>query len=120
MTDRSPSAKVLNLRDSAPAPIENDGARGTFGQPLLAPSEGTGQFDIRVVSVQPGGISADHAHAWEQANYILSGTGTIQLGDEIKPVGPDDFVYVPPNLRHVFVNTGDTDLVLLSTLGPRP
>jgi len=26
---------------------------------------------------------------------------------------------VPPGLRHVFTCTGDEDLVLLSTLGPR-
>lgn len=115
----TPRPKLLNLRDSAPEPIPTDGARETYGQPLLAAAEGAGAFDIRVVRVRPGGVSADHAHAWEQANYVLSGRGTVALGDDVRPVGPDDFVYVPPGLRHVFTNTGDDDLVLLSTLGPR-
>ena len=115
----TPRPKLLNLRDSVPQEIPSDGARDTFGQPLLTAEEGAGGFDIRVVCVRPGGVSADHAHTWEQANYVLSGTGTITLGEDVRPVGPDDFVYVPPMLRHVFANTGTEDLVLLSTLGPR-
>lgn len=119
MTDSAPEPKVVNLRDSAPEPIPNDGAKGTFGQPLLTAGEGTGSFEVRMVRVQPGGVTPDHRHAWEQANYVLSGAGTILLGDELRTVGPDDFVYVPPMLRHVFTNTGGDDLLLLSTLGPR-
>ena len=120
MTDRAtPAAKLLNFRDTVQEPIPNDGASGTSGHPLLKAAEGAGAFDIRIVRVKPGGVSADHAHAWEQANYILAGTGTITLGEEVHPVGPDDFVYVPPMLRHVFHNTGSDDLLLLSTLGPK-
>ena len=120
MTDApTPSPKVLNLRDSPLGPIPNDGARGMFGQPLLTAHEGTGSFYVRVVRVKPGGVTPDHRHAWEQANYVLSGEGTIMLGDEVREIGRDDFVYVPPMLRHVFTNTGSDDLVLLSTLGPK-
>ena len=104
MSDPTPPAKIVNLRDSAVAPITNDGASGTFGQPLLELAEGRGNFEFRVVSIRPGGVSAEHAHAWEQANYVLSGTGTVALGHEVHAVGPDDFVYVPPNVRHVFVS----------------
>lgn len=120
MTAPTPRPKLVHLRDSLPVPIPADGARDTVGQELLAASEGAGAFDIRVVRVGPGGVSADHAHSWEQANYVLAGHGTVALGDAVHAVGPDDFVYVPPGLRHVFANTGDVELVLLSTLGPRP
>ena len=120
MTEQTPSAKIINLRNTVAAPLETDGARNAVTAPLLPQSEGAGAFDIRVVTLRPGGVSADHAHAWEQANYVLSGHGTITLGHEDHPVGPDDFVYVPPHIRHVFTNTGAAELVLLSTLGPRP
>ena len=119
MSDPTPPAKIVNLRDSAPAPITNDGAQGTSGRPLLDLAESNGSFDFRVVTVRPGGVSADHAHAWVQANYVLAGNGTIALGDEVRPVGPDDFIYVPAAVQHVFTNTGATDLTLLSVLGPR-
>lgn len=113
-------AKLLNLGDSPPEAIEAGGARATAGQQLLAASEGTGAFDVRVVRIGPGGASADHSHPWEQANFVLAGSGTVTLGDDVRPVGPDDFVYVPPGLRHVFDNAGGEDLVLLSILGPKP
>lgn len=119
MDTPSTTPRLLSLDDVALEPIEGDGARETYGQPLLAAADGAGSFDIRVVRLRPGGVSADHAHPWEQANYVLSGTGTVTLGDTVRSVCRDDFVYVPPLLRHLFANTGTDDLVLLSTLGPR-
>ena len=115
----TPDAKIVNLRDSVETTITGDGAREAFGLPLLDLSEGTGQFDFRVVRIGPGGISSDHAHPWEQANYVLAGRGTVTLDGELHVIGEDDFVYVPPNVRHVFANTDDGDLVLLAARGPR-
>ena len=112
-------AKVMNIADSQPAAISGDGAHGVTGLPLLDLAEGTGQFDFRGVRIAPGGISPDHVHAWVQANYILSGQGRLALDGVTHDVGPGDFIYVPPNARHVFTNTGAADLVLLAVRGPR-
>ena len=111
--------KVVNLHAVEGVPIESDGASGVTGLPLLELHEGTGQFDVRAVSIAAGGVSADHAHPWEQANYVLRGRGLVFVGDEPHEIGPDDFVYVPPNVRHVFHNTGPGELVLLAARGPR-
>lgn len=119
MSDQPPHPKILNLRDSVPVPVVIDGARGATGRPLLERSEGKGELDFRVVSLGPGGVSADHTHSWEQTNFVLSGTGTVRLGDETHAVAADDFIYVPPNVGHVYVNTGSDDLVLITVLGPR-
>lgn len=112
-------AKVVNIADSQPTEISGDGARGVTGLPLLDLSEGTGQFDIRGVRIGPGGISPDHVHAWVQANYVLSGSGRLDLDGVVHELGAGDFVYVPPNARHVFTNTGDEDFVVLAVRGPR-
>lgn len=114
-----PKPKVIGLASAPATAIEGDGATAVTGLPLLDLSEGTGQFDFRAVRIGPGGMSADHSHSWEQANYILSGQGRVQLGDEQHSVAANDFVYVPPDVRHVFTNEGDTDLVLLAARGPR-
>lgn len=114
-----PEPKVIGLGQAAAIAIEGDGATHVRGFPLLTLEEGTGQFDIRAVRIAPGGVSADHAHPWEQANYILSGRGSVRLGEETHQVAADDFVYVPPDVRHVFTNEGETDLVLLAARGPR-
>lgn len=115
----TPGFKILNIADSPAAEITGDGAQGVTGLPLLGLSEGTGQFDVRGVRIAPGGISPDHVHAWVQANYVLSGAGSLALDGEPHPVRAGDFIYVPPNARHVFTNPGPDDLVLLAVRGPR-
>ncbi|MEZ5102409.1 MAG: cupin domain-containing protein [Thermoleophilia bacterium] len=111
-------AFTINLGDVVEHPISGDGAEETYGLPLLPLTQGTGAFDIRAVRIAAGGISADHAHAWEQANLVLEGEGTVTIDGEARPVKARDFVYVPPNAQHVFANTGQGDLVLLAVRGP--
>jgi quercetin dioxygenase-like cupin family protein len=110
-------AKILNILDAAPFEISSGGASGVTGLPLLLLSEGTGEFDIRGVRVAPGGITPNHIHAWPQANYILTGYGTLALDEVVHDVRIGDFVYVPPNVKHVFTNTGEDDLVMLAVRG---
>ena len=116
---KRPKPKVIGLDQAPASAIEGDGAKGVTGLALLDLTEGTGQFDVRAVRIAPGGTSAEHSHPWEQANYILSGEGRVQLEDEEHSVAANDFVYVPPDMRHVFTNVGDGDLVLLAARGPR-
>jgi len=112
-------AKVVRLEDASPSEITADGASGVVGLPLLELGEGTGAFDVRAVRIHPGGVSADHAHPWEQANFVLAGSGEVELDGERHDLARDDFVYVPPDVRHVFRNTGADDLVILAARGPR-
>ena len=114
-----PGPKLIGLEQAPKSAIEDDGASGVTGMPLLGLEEGTGQFDFRAVAIAPGGVSADHSHPWEQANYILRGKGRVHLDGVEHEVAADDFVYVPPNVRHVFTNDGDVDLVLLAARGAR-
>ena len=114
----SPRSRVVSLDSVAGDPIEIDGAQGVTGYPLLELADGTGAFDFRAVRIAPGGVSADHAHAWEQANYVLEGGGVVYVGDERHEIGAGDFVYVAPDVRHVF-HAGDAGLALLAARGGR-
>jgi quercetin dioxygenase-like cupin family protein len=115
----TPQAKVVRLGDASPSEITGDGARGVVGLSLLELDEGTGAFDFRAVRIRAGGISSEHAHPWEQANFILAGRGVVELDGRAHDVAEDDFVYVPPDVRHVFRNTGTDDLVILAARGRR-
>jgi quercetin dioxygenase-like cupin family protein len=44
------------------------------------------------VRISAGGVSAEHEHPWEQANYVLAGRGVVELDGEPNDVARDDFV----------------------------
>ena len=67
-----------------------------------------------------------HGHL-ESVIYVVKGKARMRWGDKLQftaEAGPGDFIYVPPNARHVFSNTGADDLVLLAVRGeytaPKP
>lgn len=112
---RMPSGADGAAGRSAPAD-----AHGLSDETLLAMEEGPGHFDVRRIRVAPGGVSKDHAHPWEQANYVLSGTCRLLLDGAPHVLAQGDFAFIPGNVRHQFVNTGPEDLVLLAVRGPGP
>ena len=72
--------------------------------------------DISVlwVTLPPGASTGFHQHA-DQAEYeyIVSGTGVLNAGDEVIPVAPFMLVLNPPGLVHNIENTGGETMYLL-------
>jgi mannose-6-phosphate isomerase-like protein (cupin superfamily) len=50
--------------------------------------------------------------------YVLEGTLSVQLGDEITPFGPGSFVCVPPGTVHTFSNPGEHPVRFLNFSTP--
>ena len=88
-------------------------------------------LDLRMYRVPPGGRTARHWHMADEYLYVLRGRGltrqwdvAVELDDRYyahvaeQPVeehfAADNHIYVPPNTQHVFVNTGDEDVILIS------
>ncbi len=71
-------------------------------------------------AIPPGGASHEggHSHRWHHAVFILSGSGVLRCGDKDYPVRAGQGVYVPPDIPHAFVNTGDEPLVRLTVNPP--
>ena len=84
--------------------------RGAEKRVLIGPAAGAPNFVMRHFTVAKGGYSPNHSHAWEHEVYILAGRGTVRFSGGSRPVGPGDFVYVPPMDDHQFVNAGDAPL----------
>ena len=59
----------------------------------LGKSVGSERLYVNLDIIPPGAFSATyHSHSCqEEFFYILSGTGTLRLNDEMYPVGPEDF-----------------------------
>jgi mannose-6-phosphate isomerase-like protein (cupin superfamily) len=66
-----------------------------------------------------GGQTAPHRHRkTEEIYYILEGTASMRVGDELWPVGPGDAIAIPPEHVHQITNVGSTILRFLCCCAP--
>jgi quercetin dioxygenase-like cupin family protein len=92
---------VIEIRDG-----ERITGDGELGVTLLADLEQLGAVDVRSA---PGGAAPPlHAHA-EHAEvfFVMEGELTFRLEDGEHRVGPETWVFVPPEVVHTFAVTGD-------------
>ncbi len=60
------------------------------------------------VTVDPQGACAAVAYEREEQIYvILEGSGVLQYGDERAPVRKNDFMYLPPGVKHTISGSSD-------------
>jgi mannose-6-phosphate isomerase-like protein (cupin superfamily) len=67
----------------------------------------------------PGAATAPHFHPrTEEIYYLLEGRGRMQIGGDVREVGPGDAVAIPPGQRHQITNTGEETLRFLCCCAP--
>ena len=78
-------------------------------------------FSIARARVEPGVTTALHkVTSTTECYYILSGTGLVKSGIQMKGnVGPGDVVMFPPDAPQTITNTGGEDLIFLAICYPR-
>jgi quercetin dioxygenase-like cupin family protein len=89
------------------------GASKTKVRWLITKDIGANNFAMRLFEMEPGGSSPLHAHPWEHEVFILEGEGVVFDGEKATPFKADDAVFVPPDERHQFRNTGEKSLRFL-------
>jgi mannose-6-phosphate isomerase-like protein (cupin superfamily) len=73
-------------------------------------------FRIATVDVPKAGDPprGPHLHrGFEECIYVLKGTGVSKSESGDIPIKPGDIVLIPPNEKHMTLNTGNEPLVLL-------
>lgn len=75
-------------------------------------------FTMGYVQVEPQGSVPKHEHHQEEVYYIVEGSGTIELGEEISTITAGTAVYIPPNTPHELVNTGAEKMVMMFVYSP--
>ena len=78
---------------------------------------GCKNFSVNHVVYPVGQGSAVHAHQ-EEGWVILQGSGWLKVGDKKYPFKARDLLYVPADVPHQVVNTGDGPLELLAITAP--
>ncbi len=86
---------------------------------LAAPwTIGSRNLWVGLSEVDPGSSSNLHAHDNEEAFFVLSGYGRVQVDAETVAVGPGSLVLVPPNTPHRLFNPATEVLRVLCCAAP--
>lgn len=96
---------------------ERVAGEGDLGVTLLADIEQVGSAEVRV---RPGGaVPPLHAHARHaEALFVLAGELAVRLENGERRVGPDTWVFVPPEVVHAIAATGDEPARFLDLHAP--
>ena len=96
---------ITNLDSIEMKKVEMEGVKLAFKQVPLSREHGAPHFSFRVFTLEPGGHTPYHNHAFEHLNYIISGEGVVVREDgSEEPVKAGDFVMVLPNEQHQYKN----------------
>ena len=74
---------------------------------------GTEGIHLAIATIPPGCASSPHHHVnCESAIYVVKGHGRFLSGEKLAaslPIGPGDFIYVPPQAVHQPVNDSPSE-----------
>jgi uncharacterized RmlC-like cupin family protein len=74
---------------------------------------GSTGIHLAIATIPPGCASSPHYHVnCESAIYVAKGHGRFLTGQNLEtslPIGPGDFIYVPPDAVHQPVNDSPTE-----------
>ena len=78
---------------------------------------GAQAIHLAIATIPPGCGSSPHRHTnCESAIYVLKGQGRFLVGEgleEVLPIGPGDFIYVPQDAVHAPVNDSTEPMELI-------
>ncbi len=80
---------------------------------LITKEIGAENFAMRLFEIAPGGYSPFHSHPWEHEVFVLDGEGVVVGKEHEKRFEADDVIFILPNEKHQFRNTGERPLKFL-------
>ena len=111
--------KVQSLESHEQTPVTMEGATGAKMRMLVGPADGATTFHMRHFEVAPGSHTPHHSHNYEHEILVLSGSGTARSEQGDKAMKSGDVIFVPPNEKHQFLNTGSEPLTFICLI-PAP
>lgn len=76
-------------------------------------NEGSRNFAVRHIEIEPDGYSPYHSHSWEHEIFVLEGSG-IAVGEKgLESVTVGDLISIPGEEIHQIKNTGKSTLKIL-------
>ena len=110
---------VGTVKDMPKIDTTPGGAKGTVKQVAVGPQQGWEDYVMRIMTLETGGNSPQHAHDWPHINYVISGTGVLMIDGTEFPIEKGTCAYVPSNAEHCFTNTGNESLEFICIVPTR-
>jgi quercetin dioxygenase-like cupin family protein len=87
-----------------PAVLEHDHTVSSYFmvpmETMREATEGSHLQFINEFTVEPGAAIEPHLHDSHEYYYVLSGQGTMRIGDHVQEVHPGHLIHTPPNVPH--------------------
>jgi quercetin dioxygenase-like cupin family protein len=80
----------------------------------LNPKGAIQNLTIKLFKVQPGGEFPAHVDPYAHFFYLISGTGEVQLGDEVHPIENGQTIIIEAGKKHGYRNTGSIAMYMLT------
>jgi len=103
---------ILHYKD-VKAEASEEGASNLKVRWLITKEMGAENFVMRLFEMEKGGHSPFHGHSWEHEVFILEGEGLVVGEGHEKKFRAGDVIFIPPNEKHQFKNTGEKTVKFL-------
>lgn len=112
----------MKIKHFTDVPAEDvEGVEGVGIRWVIDRSDDAPNFAMRVIEVEPGCNTQYHTHGFEHEVYVLDGRGVVRDPDGTETgIEPGTVVYVPPDEKHGFFNTGDGLLRFICVIPHQP
>ncbi len=104
--------KILNYSSVEPKDAGEGTSKVTIRW-LIDKKIGAKNFFMRLFEIESGGYTPLHQHDWEHEVFILEGEGVIVYEEETKLFRAGDVIFISPNEKHQFRNSGKKLVKLL-------
>jgi len=105
--------KIVDYKEVKTEAVDFEDVKDVKVRWLISDKDKAPNFAMRLFEVGPGGYSPLHTHNWEHEVFILEGKGVATDGEKEAQIRSGTVVYVPPEERHQFKNTGSGTLKFL-------
>ncbi len=93
--------------------LSSSALNGVTKQVLIGPDQGWEDYVMRMFTLDVGGYTPKHCHAWSHVIYSVEGDGMLIIDGKECQVRAGSTAYVDGGLEHQVLNTGDTSFVFI-------
>lgn len=109
---------VIRLSEVTEEKIEGFGPGFIMRNPISPQTVGAKNLRVGYNIFPPKSGTAIHRHPGEEAWYVLKGRGFLRVGDKKYNFEAGCFMFIPSDVVHQTVNTGDEPLEYIFAVSP--